>query len=240
MPPDQLRLIDGEVHVWRAALEVPPGGIEPLQSVLVDEEMERARRFYFAKDRQHWIVARALLRVLLGRYLQSDPRGLRFTTNAYGKPSLASPLEGKRLRFNLSHSGGLVLYAFAYEKELGIDMEQMRTGIDYQELATHFFSAYECAALDALPPALQEEAFFLCWSRKEAYIKARGLGLSLPLSQFDVSLVPGEAAMLLGSREEPGATEHWSLHALFPGQGYAGTLVTEGADWQLRCWQWSR
>lgn len=237
-PPDQLLLAQNEVHVWRAPLEMPASSVEHLQHFLVDEEIERARRFYFEKDRQHWIVAHALLRIILGQYLKSDPRELCFTTNDYGKPSIVSPLVGKRLHFNLSHSGDLVLYAFAYESEVGVDIEQMCAGIDYNELATHYFSAHECTALDALPAALQEEAFFLCWSRKEAYIKARGKGLSLPLDQFDVSLAPDEPPRLLGSREEPRAAEHWTLHALFPGRGYAGALATEGPGWQLCCWQW--
>ncbi len=114
----------------------------------------------------------------------------------------------------------------------------MRANIEHTELATHYFSAQECASLRALPLEQQEEAFFLCWSRKEAYIKARGMGLSLGLDQFDVSLTPGEPARLLGSREEPRIAECWSLRALWPGSGYAGAVVAERTDWQLRCWQW--
>lgn len=238
VPPEQLLLAENEIHVWRASLEVSPGELEQLQRLLVDEEIGRARRFYFEKDRRHWIVARALLRTLLGRYLKSDPRGLIFTINDYGKPSLVSPEVGRRLHFNLSHSGELALYAFAYEREVGVDVEYRRAGIDYRELATRYFSARECAALQALPVEHQEEAFFLGWSRKEAYIKARGKGLALPLDQFDVSLIPGERAALLGSREEPRATERWLLHALVPGVCYAGALAVEGSGWQLCCWQW--
>jgi 4'-phosphopantetheinyl transferase len=237
-PSDNWQLAENEVHIWRTSLNVPLASVESLQEVLVDEEIARARRFYFAKDRQHWIVARATLRTLLGHYLNVAPRKLCFACNEYGKPALLSPVAGQRLHFNLSHSGDLALYAFAYDREVGVDVEQMRANVDYVELATHFFSAYECVALRALPVECQEEAFFLCWSRKEAYIKARGKGLSLPLDQFDVSLAPNEPARLLGSREEPGASERWSLSALFPGAGYAGALVVEGADWQLSCWQW--
>jgi 4'-phosphopantetheinyl transferase len=235
-PPNPLLLAKNEVHVWRAPLEMPASKIEDLQHVLVDEEIERARRFYLEKDRRNWIVAHALLRSILGQYLKSDPRSLRFTTNNYGKPLVVPPLTGRRLHFNLSHSGDLALYAFAYEREVGVDVEQIRAGIDYRELATHYFSVRECAALDALPAALQEEAFFLCWSRKEAYIKARGKGLSLPLDQFDVSLAPDEPPRLLGSREEPQVAESWSLYALSPGRGYVGSLAIEGSGWQLCCW----
>ena len=160
--PHPLLLAEHEVHVWRAPLEMPASDREHLQQVLVDEELERARRFHFEKDRRHWIVAHAILRSLLGQYLGSDPRSLRFTSNSYGKPLVAPPLAGKRLHFNLSHSGDLALYAFAYESEVGVDVEQMRAGIDYKELASRYFSVRECAALDALPAALQEEAFFRC------------------------------------------------------------------------------
>jgi 4'-phosphopantetheinyl transferase len=217
---------------------MPASAIAHLQHILVPEELERASRFYFEKDRRNWIAAHALLRSILGQYLECDPRSLRFTTNSYGKPSLVSLAAGKQLHFNLSHSGDLALFAFAYEGEVGVDVEQMRAGIDYKELATRFFSAHERTALEALAADLQHEAFYLCWSRKEAYIKARGKGVSLPLDQFDVSLVPGEPARLLGSREEPGAVERWSLYALSPGSGYAGALAVEGSGWQLRCWQW--
>lgn len=238
IPPAALQLAENEVHVWRTSLAVPAGSVERLQLLLVDEEIARAGRFYFEKDRQHWIVARATLRALLGRYLNLEPQRVCLACNDYGKPAISSPRAGQRLHFNLSHSGDLALYAFSYAGEVGVDVEQMRANVDYTELATHYFSDYECAALRALPVDRQEEAFFLCWSRKEAYIKARGKGLSLPLAQFDVSLLPDEPARLLGSREEPEITERWSLAALFPGPGYAGALVAEGSDWQLRCWQW--
>ena len=237
-PPNPLLLAENEVHVWRAPLEMSANNIEHLQHILVDEEIERASRFYFEKDRRNWIVVHALLRSILGQYLKSDPRRLRFTTNDYGKPLIISPLVGKRLHFNLSHSGDFVLYAFAYEREVGVDIEQVRAGIAYRELAAHYFSVHECAALDALPANLQEEAFFLCWSRKEAYIKARGKGLSLPLNQFDVSLSPNEPPRLLGSRENPRGAEHWSLYNLFLERGYVGSLAIEESGWQLCCWQW--
>lgn len=236
--PTDLSLAENEVHVWRVDLEVPVQDIEPPQGVLTDEEIERARKFYFEKDRHHWTVAHIALRRLLGQYLHVHPHSLRFTTNEYGKPAIAYPSAGTRLHFNISHSGGLALCAFAYDRHIGVDVEYMRASIEYNELATYSFSAHECATLQALPAASQEEAFFLCWSRKEAYIKARGKGLSLPLDQFDVSLIPSEPAALLDSREDPQATKHWSLHALLPGERYAGALVVEGFDWQLSCWQW--
>jgi len=178
------------------------------------------------------------LRTLLGEYLGIAPTKLQFSTNAYGKPSIISPEFGTRLHFNLAHSGTLALYAFSYDRHVGVDVEYMRSGIDYEAIARSHFSPYENEQLQALPSTMQEEAFFACWSRKEAYIKARGKGLSLPLDQFDVSLNPGEPAMLLASREDTEAITQWLLHALSPGPRYTGALVVEGSGWHLSCWQW--
>ena len=237
-PPDNVILAENEVHVWRASLEALLSTIYELQCILSHEEFKRARQFYFEIDHLHWIVAHGILRRLLGHYLDIDPREVRFVTNGYGKPFIAYPSHGTRLHFNLSHSRDLALYAFTYDRHVGIDVEYMRADIDYEELAQYHFSPYECAVLQALPTAIRQEAFFLCWSRKEAYIKARGEGISIPLDQFDVSLTPGKPAALLGSREEPQVTARWSLHAITPGACYAGALVVEGTGWQLSCWQW--
>lgn len=238
IPQGKVTLTENEVHVWRASLEVPSSTLSTLQQVLSPDEIKRAQRFRFEKDRHHWIVAHSVLRKLLGEYLGTVPTELQFSTNAYGKPSIASPSFGTRLHFNLAHSGTLALYAFCYHRHVGVDIEYMRSGIDYQAIAHSHFSSYENEQLQALPSELQEEAFFACWSRKEAYIKARGMGLSLPLDQFDVSLTPGEPAMLLASREDEEAVAQWSLSALSPGPHHAGALVVEGSGWHLSCWQW--
>lgn len=238
VPPEKTELLENEVHVWRASLETASDTRAALQRCLSPDEVQRANRFYFEKDRQHWIVAHGIVRTLLGTYLHIDPTEIQFGTNEYGKPSIVCPASGIHLHFNLSHSGGLALYAFSFNREVGIDVEYRRSGIDHEELARYHFSPAENEQLQALPLALREEAFFSCWSRKEAYIKARGKGLSLPLDQFDVSLTPGRPAQLLASREDVEATFHWSLHALYPGSGYAGALVVEGFDLKLLCWEW--
>ena len=159
-PSKPLRLAENEVHVWRARMAMSESTIEHLRHFLAHEELERARCFYFEKDRCNWTVAHALLRSIFGQYLNCDPRSLRFTTNNYGKPLLVSPVGGKRLHFSLSHSGDLALYAFAYQSEVGVDVEQMRAGINYRELATRYFSVRECAALEALSADLQATGFF--------------------------------------------------------------------------------
>ncbi len=238
MPQDNVILAGNEVHVWKASLQAPLSTINSLQGILSEEEVKRAGQFYFEKDRLHWIVAHGILRMLLGHYLDSDPRRVGFVTNGYGKPFIAYPSHGARLRFNLTHSGDLALYSFTYDRHIGIDVEYMRADIDYEKLAQHHFSPYECAVLRALPAAIRQEAFYLCWTRKEAYIKARGSGLSIPLDQFDVSLTPGEPAALLDSREDLQATATWSLQAITPGAGYSGAIVVEGTGWHLSCLRW--
>ena len=165
-----------------------------LKQVLSADEHARAERFYFQKDRERFMVARGLLRTVLGRYLNQEPSQLRFCYSPYGKPALATGSGRNTLRFNVSHSHGLALYAITCGRELGVDVELIRPELPDEEIAERFFSFQEVSGLRALPPNMRLEAFFNCWTLKEAYIKARGEGLSLPLDQFDVALVPGEAA----------------------------------------------
>ncbi|MHB8596181.1 MAG: 4'-phosphopantetheinyl transferase family protein [Ktedonobacteraceae bacterium] len=238
IPPPDIVLQNNEVHVWRASLNAPLSNIESLKLLLTDEEVARAERFYFEKGRHGYIVTHGILRILLGRYLDVDPRQLRFGTNTYGKPSVENPARDARLHFNLSHTHELVVFAFTYLGEVGIDIEYMRANVEYEELAKHFFSPYESAVLHNLPEDMKQEAFFNCWTRKEAYIKARGMGLSLPLDLFDVSLKPGEPAALLGSRENGQEVARWTFQAMSMPPDYAGALAIEGHGWHTNYWQW--
>lgn len=260
--PGQPRLRHDEVHLWRASLDQPLRLTRQWWETLSADEKTRADHFYFEKDRLHFIVAHGLLRAILGRYLDLPSDTLSFNTNAYGKPFLAMPLTQQNgrdsivgrldqgsgfgtldgepvLHFSLSHSHQLALYAFAFEREVGIDVEWMRPLAfgEYDEMAEHFFSTSEQAALRAQSATLKAWAFFHCWTRKEAYIKACGKGLSIPLDQFDVSLSPHEPARLLASREDPEAPARWSMYDFPPGPGYAGALVVEGVGWTPRHWQ---
>jgi len=236
-PPTDLALLSDEVHVWRALLDLPVSRIQSLQHTLAADELRRADRFHFQKHHQRFVVARGLLRTILGCYLDIEPGQLRFCYSDYGKPSLSTPGQ-KALSFNLSHSGGLALYAVTRNREVGIDLERIRTDFEYAQIAERFFSPRENTVLRALPVSLKPEAFFTCWVRKEAYIKARGEGLSLPLDQFDVSLAPGEPAILLNTRGDSQEANRWSLRELSPGPGYAAALAVKGHGWRLACWQW--
>jgi 4'-phosphopantetheinyl transferase len=237
-PPFQVTLNTNEIHVWRVSLNMLPGTIERLSQLLAPDERAKAERFRFARDRNQFISGRGLLRVLLGRYLGCEPQDVRFCYSSYGKPSLDDPLAISGLQFNLSHSHQLALLAFTYTRNIGVDIEYMRPDVEFEQLAEHFFAPDECAVLQSLPLSERQEAFYNCWTRKEAYIKARGEGLSIPLESFTVSLRPDEPAALLRSREHPSDVPRWSLRALTPGEHYAAALAVDDTHWQLRCWHW--
>ena len=238
-PPGAVALAIGEVHVWCATLDQPTSQFLRLAQMLSADEHARADRYCFTRDRQHFIVGRALLRVILGRYLDVEPDRLRFAYSYHGKPSLAEPFGSGILRFNVSHSQGLALYAVARDRQIGVDLERTRPVDDLEQIAERFFSPREHAALRALPTQMKHEAFFNCWTRKEAYVKARGDGLSLPLDQFDVSLGPGDPARLLHNEREPQEVTRWSLQELTPAPGYIAALAIEGHGRQIRCRQWT-
>jgi 4'-phosphopantetheinyl transferase len=229
-----------EVHVWRIALEIGAPLLTYLREILADDERVRADRFHFESDRRHFIAGRGALRILLAGYLARRPEEVRFAYSNYGKPRLADSYNRDHLQFNLTHSHGLALLAVTRQRDIGVDVERLRDiERDGEPLAARFFSPREAAVLRSLPPQLRREAFFHCWTRKEAYIKAHGMGLSLPLDQFDVSLHPDEPAALLATPHDPPQARRWSLHRLHPGEGYVGALAVEGHSWHLWCGDWS-
>jgi 4'-phosphopantetheinyl transferase len=229
-------LSESEVHVWRVALLQPSPVVQELWHTLDQGERNRAERFRFQRDRERFIVAHGRLRAILGGYLGVAPERLSLCYGAHGKPALA-PECGAALSFNMSHAHELALYAIALERSVGVDIEHMRPGIADIAIAERFFSPREVAALQAIPDAERSLAFFTCWTRKEAYIKARGEGLSLPLDQFEVSLTPGAPAALLDVAGDQQERDRWELHALDPGPGYVAALMVEGRGWALHCWQ---
>jgi len=238
-PPDSLKLGHDEVHVWRASLNCTAAQVEILKHTLAAEELRRAEHYHFKKDREHFIVARGLLRTILGRYLDVEPGQLRFSYGPYGKPALEMEPGEDTLSFNLSHSHELGLFAVSRGRELGVDLEYIHAHLADDQIAERFFSPREVELLRGLPNDLQREAFFIFWTRKEAFIKATGKGLSLPLKQFEVSLVPGKPIVLLSANGDHQETFRWSLQPLAAGSGYAAALCVEGHDWRLKGWQWA-
>lgn len=232
-PPPSLSLSIGEVHVLRLRLEQPAEVHERFLHTLSPEERARASRFHFEKHRRHFVAARGALRTLLGRYLQTEPAAVRFSYGAYGKPMLDGEHRDSSLRFNASHSGELALYAFVQNHDIGIDVEYIKRDFGTEEIAQRFFSSYEVQMLSALPATERAAAFFRCWTRKEAYIKAIGSGLSHPLDTFDVTLAPNEPAALLRVEGDPREVDRWSLFDLAVEHGYAAALVVAGTGHTL-------
>jgi len=228
-PAQELALQQDELHVWLAWLDVEAQEITRLQSYLSKDEVSRAERFIFPRDRDHFVVARGRLRELLGKYLHCPPHAVQFKTARYGKLSLLD--DGDQLRFNLSHSHGLALYGFCIGRELGIDMEKIRPQFVSEGIAERYFSPREQRELAELPKELRDMGFFLCWTRKEAYIKAHGDGLQIPLDSFDVSLKPGEPETLRNAD-----SGRWSMRSFAPAAEFVAAIVAEGEIQATRFW----
>lgn len=233
-PSDSLHIESRHVDVWRIFLNLQVDSVKLAESTLSVDEARRAARFHFPKDRDHFIAAHGILRQIVGRYLHCNPRELTFSVNQYGKPALVN----SDLEFNLSHSGNFALLAVTQNRKVGVDVECIRQGISSHVIAQQYFSKAEVAELQSLPMEQRETAFFTCWTRKEAYIKAQGLGLSLPLESFDVSLTPGQPAVLRATRPDPQEAARWTLLSLYVDPKYGGSLAVEGRDLDFRLWDW--
>ncbi len=199
-----------------------------LEMVLSSEERDRAKRFATAELRHSYVARRGLLRLLLGEYLGADPQALRFGYGGCGKPFLAEPFAASGLRFNLSHSGGLVVLAVSRSRELGVDIERLRPQTDVDQTLRRYFSRRERSAILGCPRPERERLFYTGWTRKEAYLKASGQGLSFSPERVEVSVLPGEAPRLIEVAGCPGEPFRWSLVHLEPSLGYVGALALAG------------
>jgi 4'-phosphopantetheinyl transferase len=217
----QPALEPGQVHLWRVELNKFRQNVPKLRLDLADQESSRADRFLHRKDAENYIVARSILRQLLGNYLGRKPGEIAIETGKFGKPYVAKHMNSKELKFNISHSGELCLIAARWESEIGIDLEKIRDDVLVEDLANRYFAPEEIAELQALPDAQRRLGFFLCWTRKEAYVKAKSGGLHIPLHQFAVTLTPGAPAKLRS--DDSG---HWSMESLEPAPEYVGAVVT--------------
>lgn len=233
------RLLGDEVHIWQLSLTQPPGVLARLAATLSAVEHERANRFRFEEHRWRFIAGRGQVRQLLARYLAIAPETLSFQYGEYGKPYLEQPLtEGQQLCFNVSHSGDMALCAVAIDREVGVDLETINRAIDHQQIVQRFFSPMEQAALEALPSDQRRAAFFAGWTRKEAYLKAKGSGLALALDQFSVSLSPNDPAELQQVVGQPNEPQRWTIRSLDIGSVYAACVVAKGQNWRFYCWQY--
>lgn len=238
-PPMVVTPADDEVHVWRASLDQPAAYRQWLLPTLSPEELTRAEHFYLVRDRERFIVGRGVLRAILGAYLSVPPRQLLFEYGYYGKPALRRPPGAETLQFNVSHSAGLGMYAVTRRRAVGIDLERIRPILQLEQLAARWFTGEEERQLRALPPEQQRQGFFRCWTSKEAYVKARGEGLSLPLDQFVVAVRPDDPLALLTTNAGPAETARWTLREVVVDPDYVAAVAVEGYDWRLACWQWT-
>jgi 4'-phosphopantetheinyl transferase len=238
--PARLALEPGWVHIYRLALDLPAEKIAGLADRLADllsmDERERAARYRSPRDGQRFAAAHGQMRMILAGYLGMEPAAIQFSQNEYRKPGLAG---ANNLLFNLSHSQSLALLAVSSRNPVGIDIEAVHLDIDRTNISRRFFSPREASALAALPAHDQVRAFFACWTRKEAYIKGRGLGLSLPLDAFEVSISPDEQPCLIVPGPGQPPDEKWSLYDIDPGPGYAAALAVAGRIDGIRCRDWS-
>ena len=235
-PVRPVKLGEGEVHVWRACLDVTVEELQVRSKLMKEEERARGARYLRAEVGSRFVAGRGLLRRLLGMYLGTDAAEVEFTFNSFGKPALAAKHGAGDLRFNVSHSHDWALIAFTRGRELGVYIERVRPDFATREIAQRFFSPSEARRLIALPAATQTEAFFQCWTRKEGYIKARGEGLSRGLDSFEVAFGPGVDAAVLNALDDASPTARWLVLDLQPAQGFAGALVVERPVAEVRLW----
>jgi len=226
------RLGEHELHVWRR-VSVPTG---PARSELVDvlspDEQRRADLFHFDADRERYILTRGTLRLLLARYLRANPAELRFSYGERGKPALVDPAL-RPLAFNVSHTRAMTILAFAWNRNLGVDVEANKASVRVEDIAQRFFSPQEVQALLSLPPSDRAAGFLDCWTRKEAFIKANGEGLRFPLHAFAVTLGPRIAARFLH-----GVADCWKIAAFPAGSGHVGAVVFDGTAAEISFFTW--
>lgn len=235
-PPAHVELARNEVHVWAVQLPQPVSLAHKLAACLDEEEKVRAVRFQFEPLRQSFRVSHGAMRLILSRYANLAPERLRFAHGPFGKPELEPK---SAVRFNLSHSGELALLAVTLEHEIGVDVEVLRPVPEAEAIARSNFSSNEFAAFRRLDEKQKLLAFLNCWTRKEAFIKAHGAGLSMPLEQFEVAFAPNEPARLMSIHGNARAAERWTLCALHPAEGYVAALAVAAREVDVSCWRWS-
>lgn len=236
--PGDLFLQEGEVHVWFVRLPKMSAHFESILEILAPDEVARAARFRFDGNRNEYILTRGFLRHILSSYAGSAPHLLRFCYNSYGKPTLAAPWCGNRLEFSVSHSRGVAVCAVMRDGQVGVDLEYLHQDVEFDQIAEQFFSPREMSLFRRLPSNKKRVAFFSCWTRKEAYIKARGEGMFLDLRSFDVAFAQDQPASVFIGTDNPSETRRWSLADLSAPVGYTASVAFEGVVGRIRSWEW--
>ena len=230
------RLEDNLVHVFKVCLDDPALNVNQLAVGLSLDEMDRGSRFRQERDRRDFVIGRGLVRRLLGRYLDRGPGDMVFSYGLHGKPALDFGLDSS-LRFNLAHSGRLLVCAVSLNREVGVDIELIKSFPDQDGVAKGVFTLRERAALAEVDGPEKDLLFFQFWTRKEAYIKADGQGFTLPVNQIEIGRSPGESPRLVGEGDGQGQNGSWSIVDFSPGDQYAGALAVEGPLGRVRYWR---
>jgi 4'-phosphopantetheinyl transferase len=220
-----LSIKENEIHVWIAELDQSVNQVREFEEILALEERRRAERFHFENDRNRFIVGHGILRRILGRYLGIEPCLLKFFRGAFGKLYLPNDLNSRLINFNISHSGTIALFAFTRNREIGVDVEKVRPIANMDQISKLFFSKRENTVFQMLPSSQKTKAFYNCWVRKEAFIKAMGMGMFRPLDTFEVSLVPGKPAKLLSNSEKSRAASRWTIYDIRATNGYVSAIA---------------
>lgn len=231
------RIDSSQIHLWLAY----PGEITDLRllaeyrALLSEDELAKQVRFHFARDRHRYLVTRALVRTVLSKYAEVEPRDWRFEVNEYGKPSISvEHAQGRGIEFNVSHTDGLIIMGVTHERALGVDVENVLTQRAAPEVADRFFAPDEVAALRALPVPEQPQRFFEYWTLKESYIKARGMGMSIPLDCFSFRLSAGARAQLTVDPARDDRFDRWCFWRLRPRTEYLAAVCAEAHGQSLR------
>lgn len=228
-----MTLLSNSVDIWSIDTAKFPDDLTSYFQLLSQEEQLRSQRFKFEKDKRLYILARSALRLLAGQYLNCTPVSIQMGYAAYDKPYF---LDYPEFKFNISHSGEIVVLAFVQKLELGVDVEYIKTDFEVMEIADNFFASDEIENLKKIEKELHFEAFYRCWTRKEAFIKAKGSGLSFPLSDFSVSI--GEKAELLATHWDENEKNEWSLSSFMPKNDYVGALAVHGPVKTIKYHEW--
>ncbi len=231
-PPTELPALQDNIHVWAVRLDDASVDLDHARAVISLDERARAACFKFDRDRRRYLVAHAALHEILSRYLPIAPLGLSFDTGANGKPRLSQALAPSGIEFNLSHSNEMALLAVCYKREVGVDIEYVKEQFAFQEVAERFFTPREVAAMRGLPSHLQRQAFFKCWTSKEAFLKAKGTGLSGALDEVEIVIIADEQVRI--TTNVPG----WLLAELAPIDGHEAALVVAGGPVPIHYYLW--
>jgi len=232
------QLGENDVHVWAFYLDVSPASLQRFESFLSLDERERASRFHFEQHRNRYVAGRGWLRELLGAYVDVSPDKIKFDYGLYGKPAFSQQSARKDIDFNLAHSDSFAVAGVTHTGPLGLDLERVRPLEDMGELVKRFFSQRESSLFEQLKREKQLSGFFNLWTRKEAWLKATGQGISHYLNQVEVSFLPEQSARLLKLPEGFPPAHEWSLHDLNPGCGLKGALAIAAKEARISCWQW--